>query len=135
MIAYRKKHPSIRKKLPDAQCGIEGLSTYNIHAEKMTVSRDDRIFSNVFAGYDETQQQDDLVYITINAYWDEIEIRLPDIGENMSWYLSVDTFGDEEGNYCFSEEKERRIKGSYVMRPRTVAVFTGRKDPEVSSEA
>lgn len=134
MIAYRKKHPSIRKKLPDAQCGIEGLSTYNIHAEKMTVSRDDRIFSNVFAGYDETQQQDDLVYITINAYWDEIEIRLPDIGENMSWYLSVDTFGDEEGNYCFSEEKERRIKGSYVMRPRTVAVFTGRKDPAAASE-
>ena len=100
----------------------------------MTVSRDDRIFSNVFAGYDEEQGQDDLVYITINAYWDDISIQLPDIGENMSWHLSVDTFGDEEGNYCFPEGEEKRIDGDYVMRPRTVAVFTGRRSQNTANE-
>ncbi len=40
-----------------------------------------------------------------------------------SWFLSVDTYGDKHGRYCYEEAQERRINGSYVMRPRSVAVF------------
>ena len=67
-----------------------------------------------------------MIYISINAYWDEMEIKLPGIGDKMSWHLTVDTFGNEDGVYCFQEGKEPRIDGRYIMHPRSVAVFTGR---------
>ena len=126
MIAYRKKHPAICKKLPNASCGVIGPQTYNAQAEDTTVSKDDKMFGTIFAGHNDETGEDDLVYISINAYWDEMEIKLPAVGDKMIWHLTVDTFGKEDGVYCFQEGKEPRIDGKYMMRPRSVAVFTGR---------
>lgn len=126
MIAYRKKHPAICKKLPNASCGVIGPQTYNAQAEDTTVSKDDKMFGTIFAGHNDETEEDDLVYISINAYWDEMEIKLPAVGDKMIWHLTVDTFGKEDGVYCFQEGKEPRIDGKYMMRPRSVAVFTGR---------
>ncbi len=41
--------------------------------------------------------------------------------------LSVDTYGDENGKYCYEEGEEIRIDHEYVMKPRSIVVFTGRQ--------
>lgn len=126
MIAYRFKHPIIRKKLPDAVCGMDGLHTHDIHAGKLSIPRDARTFGVSFAGYDREKGNDDLVYIAVNTYWEDVTITLPDTHNAGIWHLSVNTYGDGQGRYCYPEGEEARIDGEFIMRPRSVAIFTVR---------
>lgn len=126
MIAYRHKHAIIRKKLPNAVCGMEPIHAHDVRAENTNLPDGTRTFSVSFAGYDKKKGEDDLVYIALNTYWEDVEITLPDLHKRGSWYLSVNTYGDGEGRYCYPEGQEIRIDGSFVMRPRSVAVFTGK---------
>ena len=52
MIDYRKKHPIIRRKLPDAVCGMGPIHAHSALADVLNVPRDARTFSIGFAGYD-----------------------------------------------------------------------------------
>ncbi len=126
MIAYRHKHAVIRKKLPNAVCGMEPIHAHDVRAENTNLPDGTRTFAVSFAGYDKKKGEDDLVYISLNTYWEDVEITLPDLHKRGSWYLSVNTYGDGEGRYCYPEGQEIRIDGSFVMRPRSVAVFTGK---------
>ena len=125
MIAYRHKHAIIRKKLPNAVCGMEPIHAHDVRAENTNLPDGTRTFAVSFAGYDKKKGEDDLVYIALNTYWEDVEITLPDLHKRGSWYLCVNTYGDGEGRYCYPEGQEIRIDGSFVMRPRSVAVFTG----------
>lgn len=126
MIAYRHKHAVIRKKLPNAVCGMEPIHAHDVWAENTSLPDGTRTFAVSFAGYDKKKGEDDLVYIALNTYWEDVKITLPDLHKRGSWYLSVNTYGDGEGRYCYPEGQEIRIDGSFVMRPRSVAVFTGK---------
>ena len=97
MIAYRKEHLVIRKKLPDAVCGMDPLHTHNTNAADVTIPRDARTFTVSFAGYDKEKGQDDLVCICVNTYWEDVTVTLPDLRKRGSWYLSVNTYGDGQG--------------------------------------
>ena len=66
------------------------------------------------------------MYVAVNTYWENVEITLPKLHKRGAWYLSVNTYGDGMGRYCYDEKDEVRIEGSFIMRPRSVAVFTGR---------
>ena len=126
MIEYRLKHPIIRKKLPDAVCGMEPIHTHDINAEKMSIPENTRTFAVSFAGYDAEKGRDDLVYVAVNTYWEDVKITLPSLKTNGAWYLSVNTYGDGQNRYFYREGEETRIAGEFIMRPRSVAVFTGR---------
>lgn len=126
MIAFRKEHLVIRKKLPDAVCGMDSLHTHNINANDVTIPKDARTFTVSFAGYDKEKGHDDLVCICVNTYWEDVTITLPDLHKRGVWYLSVNTYGDGQGRYFYPKGQETRITGEFVMRPRTVCIFTGR---------
>lgn len=126
MIDYRYRHPIIRKKLPNAVCGMDPIHTHNVNAEETNIPQDARTFAVSFAGYDRRKGKDDLVYVAVNSHWEDVTITLPDLRRYGSWYLSVNTSGDGFGRYCYKEEEEVRIEREFVMRPRSVAVFTGR---------
>lgn len=127
MIHYRHEHLVIRRKLPDAVCGMEPLRTHSVRAEQAGgIPRDARTIGISFAGYDRKKGKDDLVYMAINTYWEDVEITLPELHYPNAWYLSVNTYGDGQGHYCYPKGREVRIDGSFIMRPRSVAVFTGR---------
>ena len=127
MIAYRKKHPVIRKKLDNAVCGMEGMHAHDVNADRMEVSQNAKTLAVSFAGYDRKKCKDDLVYVAVNAYWEEVRITLPNLANHGACYLSVDTYGDENGKYYYEEGEEIRIDHEYVMKPRSIVVFTGRQ--------
>lgn len=126
MIAFRHKHPVIRRTLPDAVCGMDPIHAHDVDADRVVISDGSRTFGMSFAGYDREQGRDDIVYIALNTFWENVEITLPRIYCAGSWHLSVNTYGDGEGRYCYPEGQETRIDGRFVMRPRSVAVFTVR---------
>ena len=126
MIAFRKKHPVIHKQLPTSVCGMDPIHTHNLNAEETDIPRDARTFCVSFAGYDKEKGKDDLIYVAVNIFWEDVTITLPNLHGRGAWHLSVNTYGDGNGQYCFPEGQEVRIDRSFVMRPRSVAVFTGR---------
>ena len=126
MIAFRKKHPAIHKQLPTSVCGMDPIHTHNLNAEETDIPRDARTFCVSFAGYDKEKGKDDLIYVAVNTFWEDVTITLPNLHRRGAWHLSVNTYGDGNGHYCYPEGQEVRIDRSFVMRPRSVAVFTGR---------
>lgn len=126
MIAFRKKHPVIHKQLPTSVCGMDPIHTHNLNAEETDIPRDARTFCVSFAGYDKEKGKDDLIYVAVNTFWEGVTITLPNLHGRGAWHLSVNTYGDGNGQYCYPEGQEVRIDRSFVMRPRSVAVFTGR---------
>jgi len=126
MIAFRKKHPVIHKQLPTSVCGMDPIHTHNLNAEETDIPRDARTFCVSFAGYDKEKGKDDLIYVAVNTFWEDVTITLPNLHGRGAWHLSVNTYGDGNGHYCYPEGQEVRIDRSFVMRPRSVAMFTGR---------
>ena len=126
MIAFRKKHPVIHKQLPTSVCGMDPIHTHNLNAEETDIPRDARTFCVSFAGYDKEKGKDDLIYVAVNTFWEDVTITLPNLHGRGAWHLSVNTYGDGNGQYCYPEGQEVRIDRSFVMRSRSVAVFTGR---------
>ena len=126
MIAFRKKHPVIHKQLPTSVCGMDPIHTHNLNAEETDIPRDARTFCVSFAGYDKEKGKDDLIYVAVSTFWEDVTITLPNLHRRGAWHLSVNTYGDGNGHYCYPEGQEVRSDRSFVMRPRSVAVFTGR---------
>ena len=126
MIAFRKQHPVIHKQLPTSVCGMDPIHTHNVNADQTDIPRDARTFCVSFAGYDKEKGHDDLIYIAVNTFWEDVAITLPDLHGRGAWHLNVNTYGDGNGKYCYPDEEAARIDHSFVMRPRSVAVFTGK---------
>lgn len=126
MIAFRKQHPVIHKQLPTSVCGMDPIHTHNVNADQTDIPRDARTFCVSFAGYDKKKGHDDLIYIAVNTFWEDITITLPDLHGRGAWHLNVNTYGDGNGKYCYPDEEAARIDHSFVMRSRSVAVFTGK---------
>ena len=126
MIAFRKQHPVIHKQLPTSVCGMDPIHTHNVNADQTDIPRDARTFCVSFAGYDKKKGHDDLIYIAVNTFWEDVTITLPDLHGRSAWHLNVNTYGDGNGKYCYPDEEAARIDHSFVMRSRSVAVFTGK---------
>lgn len=123
MIQFRYDHPSIRKKMTSAVCGMEALRAYDITSATRDIAPDTRTFSMCFAGYDREKGEDDIVLLSMNTYWEDVTIQLPELGRSGVWYLCVNTYGDGHGNFTYPSGEEIRLDKEFVMKPRSVAVF------------
>lgn len=126
MIHFRHKHPVIRKKLPNAVCGMEPMHTHGTDASVHDIPWDARTLCVSFMGYDPEKGRDDMVYLAVNTYWEDVKITLPQLGRAGRWYLHVNTYGDGRGRYFYPEGGEVRIEQDFIMRPRSVAVFAAK---------
>lgn len=126
MIHYRKKHKVISRKLPAAVCGMRPINAHDLDGEKNILPEMPRTFSISFAGYDIEKGEDDLVYVSVNTHWEDVTITVPKMQGRVIWNLSVNTWGDGQGKYCYEDSEAPMIHESFIMRPRSVAVFTGR---------
>ncbi len=124
MIHFRFRHPVISKHLPNAVCGMEHISIHDTTSARIPeAGQGMHAFAICFAGYDRKKRCDDLVYMTINTYWEDVTFTLPNLHYHGQWHLHVNTFGDGPGSYFFEDPDTVRINGNFVMRPRSVAVF------------
>ena len=97
---------------------MEPLLTHGVNGEEAFIPSNAKTLAVSFAGYNREILADDLVYVAINSHWEDVRITLPALEGNLRWYLSVNTWGEKE---------EVRIDHEFIMRPRSVAVFTGRE--------
>jgi glycogen operon protein len=120
MIRFRMEHRILRTNLSDGVSGFPDISFHGVTPWRQEpYSGHDRYVGVLFAGWErETGPQ--VIYVASNAYWEELQVELPQLPASMYWELVTDTFEEEL-------LPGRRLSGTGIaIRPRSVMIFVGR---------
>ena len=124
MIHFRRNHPAIRKSIAQSHCGFPPISQHGATLWDDNFTQDSKIVCTMFAGHDEKQDLEDIVYLAVNPYWESILIHLPKLPEPLQWHLAVDTSLSDTGGCTFEKEQMSHVGNDYLIGARTVVVLT-----------
>ena len=124
MIHFRRNHPAIRKSIAQSHCGFPPISQHGATPWDDNFTQDSKIVCTMFAGHDEKQDLEDIVYLAVNPYWESILIHLPKLPEPLQWHLAVDTSLSDTGGCTFEKEQMSHVGNDYLRGARTVGVLT-----------
>lgn len=124
MIHFRRNHPAIRKSIAQSHCGFPPISQHGATPWDDNFTQDSKIVCTMFAGHDEKQNLEDIVYLAVNPYWESILIHLPKLPESLQWHLAVDTSLSGTSGCTFEKEQMSHVGNDYLIGARTVVVLT-----------
>ena len=122
MIHFRREHPILRKHTEPAR---SRFPEYSLHAKEpwdANYQEDTRVIGVAFAGRNEADTEDDIIYIGINSHWDAHTIRLPELPGRMQWHLAVNTNGAHPDDCYAPKDMPKIYNGVFTMPPRTVII-------------
>jgi isoamylase len=128
MIAFRSAHPQLRTHrhttgMPVPGTGLPDISWHGVTAWEPDWSPESRLLAVMRSGADE----DDVVYIAMNAHWEGHDLQLPHLPDGRTWHLFADTGATAPDDlHPLGEEPELVNPGSYLIGPRSVVVLVGR---------
>ena len=127
MIAFRKRFHIITDSRGKATCSYPPVSIHSNVAWSAKYYDDTRMIGVMYAGVSLKQQGlDEFVYFGINAYWDYVNVELPDLPEGYHWKLYINT-GNEPQDVILEDRNvilyDRRIN----MAGRSVIVAVGER--------
>ena len=127
MIAFRKRFHIITDSRGKATCSYPPVSIHSNVAWSAKYYDDTRMIGIMYAGVSLKQQGlDEFVYFGVNAYWDYVNVELPDLPEGYHWKLYVNT-GNEPQDVILEDRNvilyDRRIN----MAGRSVIVAVGER--------
>ncbi|WP_242856833.1 glycogen debranching protein GlgX [Enterocloster citroniae] len=118
MIHFRKEHPVLRSNISDGFGGLPDISFHGTSPWIKEFSSYDRYIGVMMAGQIEGKAPE-AVYIASNAYWEQLDVVLPELPESMEWSLEVSTWENDS-------REGKPVESSFVIPPRTVMVFCGK---------
>lgn len=121
MIRFRKNHPVIRKDLEPSYLGVPAMSTHGLTPDETNFSGDSHVVCVRFAGYNETTQKEDLVYLAVNSGWFPVTLTLPELPEHYKWKVAVNT-GDPKCQF-FHKNSMPTVESKIFLGERSVIIF------------
>ena len=121
MIQFRKDHPAIRKDLEPSYLGIPAMSTHGLTPDETNFSGDSHVVCVRFAGYNESTQKEDLVYLAVNSGWFPVTLTLPELPEHYKWKVAVNT-GDPKCQF-FHKNSMPTVESKIFLGERSVIIF------------
>ena len=122
VISLRKEHAVIRGTTSPALCGLPDVSWRGPYGEA-EFDRDSHFAGVLYAGRDNDDNDDEIIYLAVNTWWHELQINLPWLPEGMVWHKYVHTWECE----AISPDKPMLQSGEFVMGPRSVAVMIAKR--------
>ena len=122
MIHFRKSHKSISGNLGSNRFGLPEISFHGENPWVENFGQEAKVTAVMFIGYDEDNGRDDIVYLLVNAFWEPVSVRLPELPRPLLWHVSVNTgeIGSE-----WKKQPVRLDSDSILAGPRSVIVLTG----------
>lgn len=96
MIQFRKEHEILHHKCSSCRIGFPDISFHGIKPWVEEFSYIDKYIGIMFAGREAKTQKDDIIYLAINAYWESLEVTLPELPLGMHWYMVCNTYLEEQ---------------------------------------
>ena len=121
MIHFRKEHPVLRKPTNPASCGFADISYHHGRKWNADCGNNARLIGRLYAGKND-DDEDDLVYVGVNSYWEPLQTTFPDPPAGFEWVLIADTARD--GKLPIDEVI---TTGCYELSPRSVIIIIVKK--------
>ena len=123
MIAFRKAHPVLMRRSQGCPAGYPMFSVHGINAWQFDYSAENRVLCVMFAGKN-SAGEDDFVYLGINAHWESHGFWLPQLPQNMTWQVEVNTdLGDAA---VYDSPVELNTAEQFIIGARSVIVCTSK---------
>ena len=125
MIALRMEHPCIRKELPPSRIGLPGIRITDEDPNNQHITQETTTICAFYSGWNPDTEEEDAVYLAINASFDDKGVRLPALPAGYGWYKVAYT-AEADGKY---HEKRGIHMQDFAMhmKSRSVAVFVLKK--------
>lgn len=125
MIHFRKKYAILRKGTKVAACGLPEISIHNGRPWNAETNYTSRLIGIMYAGRDEEDTRDDIVFYGMNSYWEPLDMQLPKLPEGLRWKVCVNTFEEYEDGKDMGAATDFYNGSMLRVPPRTVIVLTG----------
>ncbi len=123
MIAFRKKHTVVRKPCGEAACGFPDISIHNDFPWNARTNYTSRLIGIMYAGRNQEDTGDDVVFYGMNAYWKPLDMQLPGLPDGMRWRVCVNTFVEYEDGKDIEAETEFQYGSRLKVPPRSAVVL------------
>ncbi len=134
MIGFRKEHVILRKGTKAASCGFSEISIHNGYPWNGGTDYTTRLIGVMYAGRNEDDTEDDIVFYGMNAYWQPLDLQLPVLPENMKWKVCVNTYLEYEDGKHIEELTEFDYGCRLKIKPRSVVVLVAERVMETHPE-
>ncbi|MEQ8155966.1 MAG: alpha-amylase family glycosyl hydrolase [Clostridiaceae bacterium] len=123
MIKFRKDHPLLRDSTKPSKCGLPHFSKHGNEPWYLDQSYDTHVLGVMFAGRNAAGNDDDIIYISINAYWENQKVNLPALPEGYEWRRVVNTALSEGQDFAENPEEMLQVRTSIQLEPRSVVIL------------
>jgi len=89
-IALRKAHPVLKEHLGQCGYGFPSTSFHGVTPWQDQFQSYDRYLGVMFAGKTK-DGTDDVIYVAVNSYWEDLTIELPHLPEEHLWRVCLDS--------------------------------------------
>ncbi|MCI8691281.1 MAG: glycogen debranching enzyme [Lachnospiraceae bacterium] len=130
MIGFRKKHTVVRKTTKEASCGFPDISIHNGYPWNGGTNYTTRLIGIMYAGRDESDTGDDIVFYGMNAYWEPLEMQLPSLPKGLRWRVCVNTYVEYEDGKDIESDTDFQFGSKIKVPPRSAVVLVAEKDAQ-----
>ena len=91
MIQFRKEHPILRKMTKPPSCQFPEISVHNGTPFNASTDYKTKLIGIMYAGRNEEDTEDDIVFYCMNAYWEPLVMQLPVLPNGKHWHVDTNT--------------------------------------------
>lgn len=122
MIQFRKEHTVLHRELSRSSMGFPAISYHGVNPWKQEFSEHDLYLGIMFAGRENiAHSQDDIIYVAINSYWEDLVIKLPQLQLSYQWKGEITTAERSVEECCDCK------RGTFTAEARSVTIFLAKK--------
>lgn len=126
MIHFRAAHPILRKDTKPAACGLPNISIHNGEPYRNNTDFNSHLIGIMYAGRNQEDTDDDIVFYGMNAYWEPLAMRLPDPPEGFRWKLVANTFCEYQDGADFAEQTKHEGTTVTIQERSTILLVAER---------
>lgn len=106
MIQFRKEHPILRKMTKPSSCQFPEISVHNGTPFNASTDYKTKLIGIMYAGRNEEDTEDDIVFYCMNAYWEPLVMQLPVLTNGKHWHVDTNTNAEYFDGEDFTEKTE-----------------------------
>lgn len=123
MIQFRKEHPILRKMTKPSSCQFPEISVHNGTPFNASTDYKTKLIGIMYAGRNEEDTEDDIVFYCMNAYWEPLVMQLPVLPNGKHWHVDTNTNAEYFDGEDFTAKTELLGVNTISVPARTTIIL------------
>lgn len=123
MIQFRKEHSILRKMTKPSSCQFPEISVHNGTPFNASTDYKTKLIGIMYAGRNEEDTEDDIVFYCMNAYWEPLVMQLPVLPNGKHWHVDTNTNAEYFDGEDFTAKTELLGVNTIRVHARTTIIL------------